>query len=547
MAYTTVPPGSPERLNLTSSHSLLRHVSLRYGTSPLPISPWIQAVFICVATWAIWFIFTRGQKRLGTKPPRVPSRLPIIGHAISFLLDNSDFLSWALSHFPNDTVKTINMASTPLHIVTSSAYASQIFKHEKTFPFEPLENLLFKTFGCSKRDLRAIEESGFGHKHRNYARLYLQGKHLDVIMDVFVSSLRASLLAEFKEGEDWKELDLRELTKKHFTLAGLETQFGSRFVERNGERLVDWLWEFDSQFTFLMAGLPDFINRKAARGRDEGLRMLVDWERIASSPERDEKNDMGETKADGEEIGRDEYWGSYFHKERHRLGVEAGMSERGRAALQLAFLWGASANVVPVATWFVLQSLIHPGLLSTLRSEIGDGQRVDGKGLEAGVMGSVLMECYRWSVYSPGVRSIAHDTNLGSYHIAKGGMAMVHSRTLQLNPQVWGDDYLEFNPYRFLENEHPSSSGGKSESQRKKEKAQNMRHFGGGAHLCPGRYAAGREILFGFKTLTDILEIEVEKEKLEQIGMPEADMKSGKQGGLWPDREFWVKVRRRGQ
>jgi len=429
-----------------------------------------------------------------------------------------------------------------MYVCTDVDLASKIYKTDKTFSFVQLERLVFGSLGCSARDLELLE-AGLSLQIRKMYPMYLQGKSLSVMNKVFMETLKSNIRTEWPNNGEWKELDLVAFIRKQWTIAGITSQFGSKFLDINGrDKVAEWLWDFDGNLQFLFTGLPDFVVINAARTRETGLKMLIAWERSAmeTSPER----------KDGEFW--DESWGMHLLRERSQLMRGMGINERGRAAIQLAFLWGANANAIPVASWFVIQALSNPTLLLTLNHELdvaGVDTSLDVPKLEEGTrIWSFLMECYRWSVYSPGVRTVEEDVDIGPYRLLKGGMILVHARTLQLDRGIWGEDAHIFDASRFLGHSsqtHDDLQTPLLTNRDEKKRKQSMKHFGGGTHHCPGRHLAGQEIVGGFAVLMETLQMEIVAEKMSRIGIPEPDMASGKQGGLWPDREFWVRIKRK--
>lgn len=190
---------------------------------------------------------------------------------------------------------------------------------------------------------------------------------------------------------------------------------------------------------------------------------------------------------------------------------------------------------------------------------------------------SLLLETYRWATASPGVRVLQHDTELGGYTLKTGGMIYIHTRSLQTDEQIWtsSDKSIrasDFEATRFLDTNESSYeadrvaesaeaeknylNSGKTISKPKntdifsgakdkdtQERMQALRPFGGGQTLCPGRHFASNEILAGLTAMLLKLEFEVDQASLENNGFPKTDMR--KQGGLFPDRKFMVRVRRR--
>jgi len=158
-------------------------------------------------------------------------------------------------------------------------------------------------------------------------------------------------------------------------------------------------------------------------------------------------------------------------------------------------------------------------------------------------------------------------------------MVVVHSRTLQMDKSTWSVpgspeyDPANFWPDRFLDGhnhnealiveesaeaeknyfadiKNPAKQGKKIREKGSVPKSKYIQHkmsalrpFGGGTTLCPGRHFAMNEILGGMAVMMLRLEIEVVKEELERNGVPAPDLK--KTGGLFPDRPFIVRMRRR--
>jgi len=429
-----------------------------------------------------------------------------------------------------------------MYVCTDVDLTSRIYNSEKVFSFVQLERLLFGGFGCSARELQVLE-GGVSLQIRRLYPTYLQGKSLSIMNQVFLETLKANIRSQFPSGGNCVEMDLVAFMRKQWTAAAITSQFGSQFLVINGrDKVVEWLWEFDGNLRFLFTGLPDFVKRKAAESRETGLKMLIAWERAAieTSPE-----------ITGEKLW-DESWGLRLLRERSKLMKGMGFSERGRAAVQLVFLWGANANAIPVASWLVIQALSNSALLPALLHEIDIAKSettLNFSNLEEGTkMWSLLMECYRWSVYSPGVRTVEEDVDVGPYRLLKGGMVLVHARTLQLDRDIWGDNAHIFDASRFLGNGYETQDNIQVHEQTNREekrRKRSMKHFGGGTHYCPGRYSAGQVIVGGFAVLMETLQVEVVLEKFKTIGMPKPDIESGKQGGLWPDRDFWVRMKRK--
>jgi len=466
------------------------------------------------------------------------------------------------NQFPTSKITAATLAGRNLYLVFDADLAAQIYRATKNFAYDPLVLAVAEAFGCSKQDLKVLvrdgpssspspstgsndlhhlKEAGLLDKLHKMTASRLQGPSLDAMTSIFISTLTSNLEAAFPETSpedgEWKEVELVEFIKKQWTLASIASLFGTQILEKEGpDAMYDWLWDLDIHVQSLMTQVPDLLIRKATRSREKGLEMLIAWERAAKNAE--EKgiiNDQG---------AWDEYYGLNFVRDRAQLAESEGVSERGRAALQVALLWGQNANAIPVSAWLAIQALspqtrdLLPILLDEIAASMTGEDRISlsldfSKLSNQPHLNSLLQETYRWSVSSPSVRIVRSDTVIGEYLLQKGGLVLLQARTMQLNPDVWGEDAHLFNPSRFLD--------ARSE-ETKKEQLRSMRPFGGGSHMCPGRHFAGNEILGGFAVLMRMLEIEVLDHRWVE---PMAQLGDAKQGGLWPDRGVVVRMRRR--
>jgi hypothetical protein len=117
------------------------------------------------------------------------------------------------------------------------------------------------------------------------------------------------------------------------TLSSIAALFRTDILKREGEDwILEWLWSFDPYFTNLLTLLLDFMLRDAMRRRNDGLEIMIRWERhVKASGRWERERTAGEW---------DEELGLRFCRDRAVLGEIEGLSEQGRAATQVALIWG---------------------------------------------------------------------------------------------------------------------------------------------------------------------------------------------------------------
>ena len=145
-------------------------------------------------------------------------------------------------------------------------------------------------------------------------------------------------------------------------------------------------------------------------------------------------------------------------------------------------------------TFWILAHLAHdPQLLESIRKEtmpgvVDDTANVPYLTEECPRLEAVFLEVLRMVMASSLMRHVTEPTVLGGKILEKGNNVMVPYRQLHFNEDVWGEDASVFNPDRFYKSKGLSRHA-------------SFRPFGGGQHLCPGRFVA-RHAVFTFVALT---------------------------------------------
>lgn len=144
-------------------------------------------------------------------------------------------------------------------------------------------------------------------------------------------------------------------------------------------------------------------------------------------------------------------------------------------------------------TFWILAHLLHkPALLEAIREETAQGIVDDSPNVPYLVehcprLEATYHEVLRLQMSNSLMRRVTAPTKMGGKLLQRGRNVMVPYRLLHYDRKVWGANVSSFNPERFLN---------------RKELARDpsYRPFGGGQHLCPGRFLA-KQAIFSFVAL----------------------------------------------
>lgn len=144
-------------------------------------------------------------------------------------------------------------------------------------------------------------------------------------------------------------------------------------------------------------------------------------------------------------------------------------------------------------TFWIFAYLVHnPELLESIRTETTPGIVHDVPDVpyltgQCPKLEALFLEILRLKMSSSLMRYVTDPTIVGGKLLRKGNNVMVPYRQLHFAEDVWGTNASQFDPNRFLE-------------QKSLSRSPSYRPFGGGQHLCPGRFLA-RRVVFTFVAL----------------------------------------------
>ena len=185
------------------------------------------------------------------------------------------------------------------------------------------------------------------------------------------------------------------------------------------------------------------------------------------------------------------------------------------------------ANTIPTAFWAIYHAFRDPKTLSDLRVEAeklisAPDEQSPGKALsrvisisrlrEVPRLVSHIQESLRHHGAGAGTRYVREDILLDKrYLLKKDTFIVMPNRSIHFDGKVWGPSVADFDSSRF-------------DGSRTKVHPAAFRGFGGGSHLCPGRFFAMTEILTMLVTLILRFDLEPADGKWPELLGDESNM-----------------------
>jgi cytochrome P450 len=195
---------------------------------------------------------------------------------------------------------------------------------------------------------------------------------------------------------------------------------------------------------------------------------------------------------------------------RNQAARKFGLTNDDLAQSELSILFVATTNAVPTIFWLLIHILADPQLVLDIREEleqIVEFKDSDNEGKEGvfdiakftthtPIIHSAYQEVTRLFNAQVTARQVTSDTVITDpatgtqILLKKGNVVQMPAGIPHRSSTIWGSDAERFDARRFIKREE-LPKGGKE----KKDQTQGFLPFGGGKHLCPGRYFAQAEIL----------------------------------------------------
>jgi 25/26-hydroxycholesterol 7alpha-hydroxylase len=375
--------------------------------------------------------------------------------------------------------------------ITDSSQFQKIFKNTKDLTFYTISSEIEKIVHLIDPP-KEEEEREFEYKS---IVKYLQGTNLESFSKLYgIHALDKlmSIVKETPETNGYYELNLYELVKKCLYYGSTKAIFGDQF---DADATEEDYFIFDEKIIMFTIGIPDFLLQPAVKARKNMLNYLngmdsskcCDFIRV-SAPEKFKK----------------------------------GGKERVSAYL-LQLLGASQTNSISGAYW-TLFNVLNSNVKDKVIQEIGDSfdlEKYEKSVNSMKYLQASFLETSR--LFSNGVsirrteNPISFDVEGKKYHLPKGENVYLF-QTDYFDESTFPSPY-EFKPERYL-GKTVDSFGGIP--------------FGGGKHLCPGRFFAVNE----FKILTILILKYFECELVEK-----KELNLGKTKFLFEEPDKSIRIR----
>lgn len=535
--------------------------------SMLLIAP-AAAIIICVLTHA----WTTLRYRLALRntsglhePATLPYTIPWLGSAQEFLNPKvGSFFTKLSSWHPRESgACTVLLGGERLNIVYSHTAVNAMFKLKNSVANRDSfgQTIMSTALGMLPEDFQKYEVSQ--HKdHQISQEFVLRPSHANELASEFARCFGDNMRAEVRtvRGQEGsrKQVDLCAWLKSiHFT-SSCTALMGNHIMEVYPDFARDFA-DFDRGFLDLVFGFSRLLKPKAFAARDKATAGLRRW---VETVDRETGGAIPDARTSA---AWDPHWGSRCFRARQALWRELGLSQGGRASMELGFVFGLNSNAIPITLWMLMHILDprKPDLRARVLAEIepcatrGDGDG-DAIGLDtqrlAGspVMQSVFHETLRLYTDVLVTRELFEDVTLplGGGDDKKGRQVLLRKGTRVVAPTLmshWDSGHFSdppahvFSPDRYLVPADPEKKEGGERVFSSASDDGRVWPWGGGKTICPGRLFAKQEVMTAVALVLLSFDVEPVDDMSYKIpGLAEA--KPGT-GGLAPggDVKVWLR------
>ncbi|KAG4436433.1 hypothetical protein IFR05_008088 [Cadophora sp. M221] len=473
--------------------------------------------------------------------PPYPYVIPIFRNSVAFAFDILGTIKSISRNYENMPVRLYFFTQT-IYLISGAQNIRDIFSKSRDLSTKPLLlNILDTAFGLPPSDARIFESDNSEMYHKpssgshvapemrlfhNSHRLFSQeltGRSLAELSRQFIRIFAMRLAKKSDEiGNDWAEIpDIFGFIRDEAFIATTVALCGDNALTLSPDFAKEF-WLFDSWVPALVMEIPRWFIPKGFSARENILQSIMKWHEFADK----HFDSAGEISDD---VLWEPVYGHKLMRERAKMYKPTGLSAKGRAANDLGMIWGANANIVPSASWYLIYILSDRELTKRVRGEIAQAFLTEYLGSvdvtklnSCPILQSIISEVLRLNMaifinWTP----VAQDFTFGKCGPAKKDAAAELS-SIDGNPIIHNDKEAKFTLDGLKGVYIP---------------------FGGGVNMCPGRQYAKNEMALAVAML--LWAFDIEFWDLEGVKKTGQSLSAFGVGTLTPDRENAIRLRKR--
>ncbi|KAL3475751.1 putative cytochrome P450 [Aspergillus californicus] len=417
-----------------------------------------------------------------------------------------------------------------LYIISDPVDVAEINRHSKSFTLEPLAKDMLLKFGISKSSTDKLflpsskaSRADPVHATDTIIDLYRQhispGKELDSFVEGDIIPRIATILSptELKLGaEGTGTVSLHKICTQALVNGVVRSYYGDIVLQIQSDfagRYMDWE---KSSWKFLM-GLPRFLSKDMVAAKEDMINFFGEYFRLPPH-----------------ERGHENFWVSSVE----RLLRDLDLTDEEIARMFMLHTSSIIGNMYKLSFWLLAHILCNPDLLRSITLEIQPAinpqtQAVDHTYLTENcpMLDSLYSEVLRLVVTSPMTRQVSATSTIGGKTLKEGSKVLIIYRQLHLDHDTWGPSPETLQPDRFLRDKSLKTKVA-------------YRPWGGGKHVCPGRFLA-KKAVFVFVALL-LGQYEVDMDTVGEQSFPRADLaKASGVATIADGEDLIVSLRRR--
>ncbi|KAL4881731.1 cytochrome P450 [Aspergillus karnatakaensis] len=477
------------------------------------ISILLGCAVLYLITWRVWR-FTVRPSLNPEEPEEVPYWIPCIKR---FNNSRSPFL--------------VTLFGSPLYIISDPVDVSEVNRQFKAFNLEPLAQEMLLKFEISKpsvenlfRPIDGGKRAGPLHAIDKVIDVYRQhispGKELDNFVQGDIIPRFAAILSQTEPGLSTDQtitISLHKLCAQALINGVVGAYYGDIIHKIQPNFAGRYMaWETTS-WKFLM-GLPKFLSRDMLAAKDDMIGLFVEY--FSLPPKK---------------RGHSNFWVSSVE----HIFRDLDLTTEEIARMFMLHTSSIVGNMYKLSFWLLAHILHDQHLLRSITLEIKPANNLDTQAVDhtyltenCPLLDSLYSEVLRLIVTSPMTRYVSQTSTIGGKTLKEGSKVLIIYRQLHLDRATWGPTPQILQPDRFLHDKTLKTKVA-------------YRPWGGGKHVCPGRYLAKKAVFSFIALCLGQYEVELDRTAGDQA-FPGADLaKASGVANIADGEDVMVSVRRR--